>query len=409
MAGGKGGVTLAIFILLAAGLFFIPEIIHFQRSLRGVPAPTATPSPDEQEELVDSIKETERTTEGGSGTITDNVLDLGDTRGKEKLTSILGKIETGEVEFEPPPSEVDIESLPPEKREVAMILRKEKIVWGTLNLRPVRRVIASVQREALAMIKELPLDAKRARTALLNYSNALSAMVKGESKVVDPKDYLEYLTALDQEVTLALEEDRVQEPTYRRWRSATLVPILDQSTASMRLKYAPPFTVDLVLTGLDLRYQPVNKRSAHSVRVTGVVNGIAATEVKLLQNRVLINSTLLVANAERKGFSFAIPPFVGDPLFTLRVTDEFGRYLSKSYRFIKRGGRFMVDKATRRYVIPPLPRFGPREIIPRTIDNAFRVGGASGSALIPSASGNLISPTTGEVDSGGNTTSYRSF
>lgn len=359
---GRGGLTLAFFIFLAALLFFIPELLSLKRSVGTGDKEAVAP-------VVEETPDAENLTAG------------------ERLTRVLTALDQDDGAMIPSWEDTDIEALPEDRKVVAKMLRDEEISWRLLKKKPVRGLVSAAQKDIAALYKQL--DAKKfpqSRFALVNYGNGLAALLRGDAKQVPPEEYLGYLTELDIAVSNAMIAENVQEPDFRKWRSVSLAPLVVQGTAEMKRKHAPPFIADVILTEVSVRKHPERPNQApfYSVRGRGYVVGSAAAEIEVISEGRRVAIVKLAPQYDRKRFTFSMQQVRGDPPVTLRVRDEFHRSRVKYYRFIRPAQSYPLG-ADGIYQVPGTLRVAKDEMIPRNTDRLFAASG--GSTVIASAAG----------------------
>jgi hypothetical protein len=376
----RGGLTLGFFVLLAAGLFFIPEIIHLKRSLSSSnqeqpeEKPVGTPVPEAPQQL-------EKTAE--------------DSDKQDHLGRVLTKFKRGA--YDEDETLISRRSIPGEEqpglsneeRAMVGILSKDQLTWKDFKEKPVNAKISSAHKIGVNLLKTLEPQYKRARWSLVTYVNALGGLMRGEVREIQPQEYLDYLTKLDLAVTRAMIEDQVGKGEYSQWKEMSLAPLLSQETVAARESHTPPFVTDVLLTEVTVRERAGRGKGAGGstlLNVEGFVIGGEARELQIAKNNVLMKSVGLSGKGEARSFSFVDEKAYGNPVYTFRVLDGEGRGLDKLYQFIGRARRF-PRKEDGTYQTPTLPRINPKEYIPKSIDQIFFTGIVKGNASRPSGSG----------------------
>jgi hypothetical protein len=354
---GRGGLTLVFFIVIAALLFFIPELLSFRKTFSGEA---------KKEEVVSN--EPSKASSVRSP--------------RQRLEKVLLELESedGDVIF--PEGQVDLEGLSPDRRKIGEMLRAEPVSWRILKKKSVRSLVSGAQKEIVALFKRLnESQYPKTRFSLINYSNALTAFLRGDAKLVPAEAYLSYLTQLDIAVSDSMIDEGMQEPEFKRWRGISLAPLVVQGTAYMRRQYSPPFYADVVLTEVYVRkhLERADRPTYYSVRGRGYVIGSAATDLDVVRNGKRESTIKLSPNYERKRFTFALVNVSGDPVVALRVRDEFHRSRIKRYRFIRAATSYPLG-SDGIYQVPVSQRVDKDEVMPRFTDRVFAFG--RGTSLV---------------------------
>jgi hypothetical protein len=380
----RGGLTLGFFVLLAAGLFFIPEIIHFKRALSSAPANERAEGEEVAE--VEEVAEEAELIEESVEEVPEEVHSSPDALGR-----VLTKFKQGDFNEKTDPQEIatqDIAGLNPEEQQIASAINSPNLTWKKLSSKSVVARVSKAHSAGGKLLKSLDEKYKRARWALVTYVNALGGFIRGGVKEMNPKDYLDYLTRLDLAVTRAMIEDQVRKAEYSQWKDMSLVPLLSQATVAAREAHNPPFVTDIVVTSVSIRERAANKKfAAHAeLAIRGYILGPDAQELQIARSNILMESLALRGKGEAKPFTFNDKMAFGDPAYTFRVLDGAGHGLDKVYRFVSTARRF-PKKLDGLYRVPSIPRVNPRQYMPYTLDKIFFTGIAKGNAFRPSSRG----------------------
>ena len=430
----RGIVMFGIFVFLAAGLFFIPEIINFQNESTGNKS---------ENDNVNTLSTKENKDNSGLADLNDNT-DLekpieGQDKSKVKtvekpnldnksssninsnnssndtknpLNKVINKLDSGLYDI--PKSEQDVieASADPETRKrliernnISKILDQDLLTWEILKkpeiIEPVKRTI-NESRNLMAVIDK---NKTFSRLALQNFINTLTFFVSEEVRNFTPYEVLKMLGDSDAEVTQKFIEEGINRTEFNIWKAISLGPLVASSGLERKKqKYTPPFYADIVLTSVDINEKIVQDNKLNifqwTVNVEGFVLGKDAIDLQIY-NRGIIYKVIGLGQADnfdRKRFNFTATD-VPTGVFIFRAIDQSNGYMEKTYSFV-RGARKYPKSKDGVYQIPKYAISNNSQNLDRKIDFLFLFGSPRGdtdSLGYTSDSNNTFNEGSGKV------------
>lgn len=334
----------ALVLILVVSLFFIPEIIRFQKSFTGLGAKEGGEVPSEPSEKIEEHALGEKAPSGSplekiSGLIDSGYID------QMKARKLLGSERTGT-------------QLPPGVKE-------NKLSWDSLKSRASLEALRQAARDAQSLAKALPKDKVATRYALYNFVSGVRLVSEGNAdKSMSPEDAVHYLEFLQSAVSSTMLREGVDRSDYNKWVSVSLGPIMDESKALRMVQQRLPFNPHLTLTRVTVRKAAGYKgefrpRAPVYVQFVGYVSGKDIKKMELYLNDVLIVKKIAVRGPDETGRRFFKPrQFPGVGYYTFRIYDQTGQIYQKTYTFFPRAGRFPWHRGV--FELPFKPDEDPR-------------------------------------------------
>lgn len=377
-------VTIALLLLVVA-LFFIPELIDFQRTMDSSSGSGREAAPREE-----SATELQSAQESKEASGLERIMGLLDSGYIDRLKARKAKEEINEMDAAVPAKVV------PQKRSVDALEEVEKslstpslaqlglpsgeeISWKQIRSQQTSRLLKEAQKEAQALARSLPKTHEAARYALYNFANGISRVLEGAEKNLSAIEALAYIEHLDYSVTETFLRDRVERSDYMRWAEVSLGPLFASSRSQrFKTRAVPSFNPRLTLSKVEVRqpadrfgrWKPNGKAFAW---VEGYVVGRDARKIVLTLDGEPIRRAILAKRADTKGRRlFKIPRFNARGVYAIEVLDREGNKHVRHFDFYGRAANFFWDKRGGHFRIP----FQPND--PR-FNSYFRVGSVSRS------------------------------
>ncbi len=347
-------VTAMVLVVIIA-LFFIPELVSFQRSFSKKERRVAETSV--VDELIESRK-VENITIDEPDSPLEKIWKLvrRDSRDSSEEAS---KIVIGE-DGARAALRLDGSSAP-------RFANGEQISWKTLRSDSSIRAYKAARKEALALAKTISEEAKSAKYALFDFSNGLTKVIDGVEKSMRPEEAAAYLEHLDQAVTEAFLKDRVERESFVRWTKISLGSYFENSRSQkFKMGATPSFNPHLTLTYVAIKQPPDHfGRFSHKQKPTvyaeGYVLGKDVKRLELVRDGGRVKSISLRAKADSRGRRwFKIGRRDARGIYTIRVYDREGNKTTRSYSFYDRASHFRWLKERGGEFAIPFEEMDPR-------------------------------------------------
>ena len=332
----KSFVLTALVIALVIALFFIPEIVDFQRSVLGGSSPASA----------------KRISAPG-----ENLLDSGlegAPSGLSPLDRVSDLIHTGRVEKV---SAYDLPASGHGGRDDAAVLG-QGLTWAALRSKSSVGALRNTQKEALNIVASLSLDKSGSRFALMTFVNPLDVIVRGRERSLSADEALRYLYFTQEAAAQAMLREGVDSGMYNNFVALSLGPVADQQRAIRLSNQLAPFNPRLTLTEVEVRMPgqrgggSFNENGAVFVTVKGFVIGDDVRSVQLFYNGNYLKTIKIKKSGELGQRGFLTKRMNGRGVYTFRAFDRAGQIWEKSYSFYPRAksfswknGRFLIPDA----------------------------------------------------------------
>lgn len=305
---------MGLVIILVVALFFIPEIIDFQKSLSNsdsqVASTKSTVTSEEPDQTIVIPPDS-----GPLGEIT-ALLD-GNYIEQLKAKRIIQTNLRGTAKVGP-----------------------QQLAWDTIRNPGSADVLRNAEREAMAMVKELPEKFSATRFALFNFVNAVRMVLQNGEHSMTPEDAIQYVEFARIAVTRAMERENVERAIYNRWVSLSLGPVIDRARG-FDLDNPKPFNPQLTLTWVSV-YKPGNNYGRwvdHApvyMSFRGYVVGRDVDRIEFYLNGNRVGKAIPTTPDQYGRRIFRYGQANGRGVYTLRVYDKFGQIYVKTYNFYPR-------------------------------------------------------------------------
>ncbi len=368
-------------LLLVTGLFFIPELVDFQRTLGGAGAKRAVPS-----------AETEVVSSAERAVAPDRVV----APKESSLAQLASLIEGGYLEqlraeansrraqqsgsrtgLPMPPGVSDAEI------RAAQVFGRRPLSWNDIKEPDASSYLNNARGKTIELYRLVSDATPESKVALLNFLSGLQMVLQGGDGMMTVEQGLKWLEGLDNTVTKAMVREGIERATFMQWRQVSIALAL-QGSRAVRLKqqYYVPFNPRLTLAVVQMskagdgagRY--IDDDSPVRLDFGGYVVGRDIEKVELFidgQNA----GPMQLSEPDSRGrryFSWLLGN--ARQLHTIRVVDTYGESFERHYSFYPRVRRFAWNKDGR-WLIPVA-----RTLEDTSIDRIFRshAGSSQGSS-----------------------------
>lgn len=351
-------VITVLVLLLVVALFFIPELVDFQKALTKQPIATTTPkiATVVKDKAIPST-EVSRPPESSVSSSLAQIVSLIDggiidklraQRSAAKSAPQGGGVTDGKEQIVVGPKSDEIKA--------GEMLSKENITWNDIQNPMTSRFLFSARDDALRIAKAMPEQKAASRFALFNFAAGIARLVDRSGDFRSAGEGVRYLRYLDENVTAAMIREGVDRGVFLQWREVSVGPVIEKGSRTKQgLQIA--FDPKLVLLSAKV-FQPGYGAKFVEDGIVGLhftvgVMGSDIQKVTLYENgRALYDAAPGVA--DERGFRRINFKFLnGRSSFTVRVYDKFGSMYEKSYSFYPRVRRFSWTPADNgAYLLP---------------------------------------------------------
>ena len=387
--GRSAWVVGIFFVLLIGSLFFIPELIQFQRSVTGG--------------ATDKVVQHEETQEEKPGLISEGkdflARHLPSFRGKNRKDEATEPVEVAQQMPEEIPAPADLNQFEamldssdksgPRASLKSNVSQSAKgkawsdgpgITWEQIRSGPSKEALGSARRRSLELARSLPTRAESTRYALINFANGLEFAVNRGSESMSAKDAVDYLTNLDRAVTAAMFQEVVDREIYKRWVEISMGPAFEKSKLSREHnRYQMQFNPRITLTSVQVQHQGRVVKGKDKTRIyagfSGFVVGDDIRRAELVSEDGVMHRKLILTPDPRGYKFFRVGTIDAKRRWIIRVYDKYDELYEKNYDFASVAGRMPIEdryyQLPFRMVYASRQTFRPRDVDPR-LDAYFR-------------------------------------
>lgn len=341
----KGIIFTIIGILVIIALFFIPEIIQFQRSISGIS--TSVGAMKTLQTAAVSIPKDPKDSQ------LNRIASLIDSGYLEKLGNTdAKKVASDSAAVPVTETKTDASSA------VKSADKKESgASWKAIKSRESKSALRKAHDEMLNILRTLPTDRRGSRFALLNFANGLEQLVDGNNeKTLAASDAIRQLETLYSACIKEFINEGVSQIAYKRFVGIDFGPTI--STWSLKLSgQLVPFNPQLTLTQLSISQRKASDTSAPViVSFEGYIVGDDVERIEMVCGGIRFDD-LLPKKVDASGYrKFKSKRFDLTGKVLLKVYDRRGRVYQKLYSFYPRArifetrkGRFIIPKTASEY------------------------------------------------------------
>lgn len=394
---GRGGMILAVVVLgVLISLFFIPEIIEFQRSFSSggqKAAASKVAASDVEEDDASRLDSIDADTTPGMldqlSSILDEPLDTAGDIGPDARASLAS-----------PTKGSKRKALTPREKST-------EITWDRLKSSESRDALLKARKSAIDIALKIKDNNSTSRYALFNFANGVDFVLDQASQTLSAREATRYLNALEQSVGRAMNQEQIDRSLALRWSKVTLGPVVSPKGGRFEMR---PFNPQLTVTWVKLTQRPKNgspdPRGILRAQIGGYMIGDDIASLEFISPTGSVERRIRITNSSKDGgYRFFRLDVLGNTPCILRVRDKYGMIYQKTYDFY--GGSKAFPFNHRRYELPfrmsfaSPARFEPEDVDPR-LDNYFvagvwrgteeqlRIGRTGGDGLAYSAQGQLF-------------------
>ena len=363
-------------VLVVVGMFFIPELIDFQRNIGSAKSSVTDEPLSEDQYALTTAKETtgESLEVAGESPLANisRMIDSGyiDRAAKKSTEQRSG----GSTSSEGAVQEPTTDSL------ALTTLSQRALTWETFKSDSVSGALGRARTASLELLKDVPGDDEATRFALYNLANGIKVVRDGGEPGMSAEMAYSYLESLDATVTRAMVREGVARDLYKRWQDISLGELFSSSRlARAKAQYEVVFNPGLSLEKIRVFKPGATFRETGKVYVNieGYVRGNDIKRIAAYQDGVF-KRNLTLYNPDRDGIRrFAWLGRNARSVLTIVAYDKYGESFEKSYRFYPLAKRF---------------RWTPRDqgtflinfrsgLIDPSVDRYFRYRGGSGGEV----------------------------
>ena len=359
---GRNGIIMAVVgLVVVLSLFFIPEIIEFQKSFTsgnssrdGKKTQVAQNSDLDNADTTASINTIDA--EDSSGVIDriSNLLDTG--KGKSDARASLAKTSAS----------ADAKGKKRSSNQPA-----SEITWERIRGVESRNALIKAKSTATTLIERLGDRAPGSQHALLNFSNGVDFVLEGASQKISAREAANYLGSLNLAVSRALVREGVDRKIVMQWSKVSLGPVMNVEIGTEQLP-VQQFNPQMTVSWLRLRQRPKEGRPDPRARlkayVGGYVIGDDVESVEVLTAEGGVGRPLnLTRSLKHPGYQFFRFLSIGERPTILRARNQNGMVFEKVYDFPVGARRFPYEH--RAYRLPFSNSFAsPRRFVAHDVD-----------------------------------------
>jgi len=322
-------------ILLVVGMFFIPELIDFQRNVGGSNIAGVEESSSEAGEFAITtakVSELEIDPSGSPLAEIARMIDRGSISTKNKQEGQSGA--SGEAGSAGSGEGVDV---------ALSSLSQRALTWETFKSDSVSGALGRARTASMELLKDVPTDDDATRFALYNYANGIKVVRDGGEPGMTPEMAYSYLESLDASVTRAMVREGVAREFYKRWQAISLGELFSSSRlARAKQQFEVVFNPGLSLERARVFMPGATFRTNGKVYVNleGYVRGNDVKRIAAYQDGVF-KRNLTLYNPDKDGIRrFGWFGRNARSVLTLVAFDRYGESYEKSYRFFPSAQRF---------------------------------------------------------------------
>ena len=326
----KSVLMTGLVLVLIIALFFIPEIIDFQRGLIGRSSSesrSSAPAP----QVVEPEQPAQQVQAADTGVSTGALDELLES-------NYLDRVKARQV--------LDTqEGVAPRTRTSPKT--GVEISWQAIREKPSAVALKAAQSGALDLARELPAENSPSRFALLNYASGIGLLLQGGEKSMTAGEAVRYIEYLHSVVARTLVRDGADTGFYNRFAALSLGPVVAEYSGIDGSLRRAPFNPQLILSSVDVRAKGERGRRWVENGPIFVQFGGSAAGVDLKAIRIISNGSEVQRIKGRKGAqatSFKSKKFPARGVFAVRVEDNSGQVWEKLYAFYPRVRRFEWNK-----------------------------------------------------------------
>lgn len=272
--------------------------------------------------------------------------------------------------------------------------RPGQTTWATIRSNESRDAIGQARRDALELARGLPSTANGSKFAIIDFANGLEFVMTKADQQMTPRDAVVYLMKLDQSVSRALGEEKVDRVFVKRWTQISMGPVLGKTMLGQRHdSEIAPFDPQLTMTEVRVVHKGMRRGDPNTGKIDVTISGyLIGDDVKsvVMEANDGAMSIKLPLKRDPRGFWFFNRGTVdGRQTWTFKVYDKFGERFQKMYQFFPKARSFTYQKGLG-YQIPyrmaraTVGLFRSQDFDPQ-LDRYFTVAASGDAQLDPNA------------------------
>ncbi|NDC36688.1 MAG: hypothetical protein EBZ48_01400 [Proteobacteria bacterium] len=357
---GRNGVLIAVVgLAVVLSLFFIPEIIEFQRSFSSG-------------EAAGAASKKERVATANVSQSEDRPEDLQSIRADDSASMIdrlSALLDSDRTKTEPRASLAAPKSKSNPKKSAG---QKGDVTWDKIRSAESKAALEKARAAAIKLSERVGSRAVLSRHALINFSNGIDFILERGHQKMKPNEAASYIAALGQSVNRAMSQESVDRKVLTQWSKVSLGPVLgdmlDRSDDLLPQHFNPQLTLTWAKLSQRARDGAPDPRAPLRAQIGGYVIGDDITSLELISPEGGRARTLnLTRSRTYNGYRFFRFQSVGQRSTVLRLRDKHGRIFEKGYDFPLGVRQFPFEY--RVYQLPFSMSFAtPRRFIQHDVD-----------------------------------------
>jgi hypothetical protein len=349
----KGFLLTAVVLALVVALFFIPELVSFQKSLTksSSSALSAVTGAGHQDTVKKAQQDLALLNGGVQGDMSGAAIETASPSTAENLfgTGALGEISNlldsgylDQLRAKKVVSAVPQTGAVPVKGKDGL----PKLTWDSLRSGASSDALKKAENDAILLAKKMPDRFSGTKFALVNFGSALRVVRSGAEKVMEPIQAVQYVDFSRLSVVRAMDREGVERDFYNRFVAISLGPVLDSQRGVGIADVPRVFNPQLTLTRVSLFRTPTRrgqwKESDARVLISlgGYVAGRDVKQVEIYRNSIRI-ARLTPTRVNNDGVrTFRLSQTDGRGVFTFRVIDNYGQIFERHYSFYPKARMF---------------------------------------------------------------------
>ena len=348
----KGFLLTAVVLTLVVALFFIPELVGFQKSLSKGSGTSTAGSPLGQ----DAVRKAQQDLALLSGGVQGGMVSGTTAAATAPSTAenLFGSGSLGEISNLLDSGYLDqlrakkVVSAAPASSGVAPKGKEglPKLTWESLRASASADALKKAENDAILLAKQIPERYAGSRFALMNFGGALRVVRSGAEKVMQPTQAVQYVDYSRLAVVRAMDREGVEREYYNRFVGLSLGPVLDAQRGVGIADVPKIFNPQLTLTRVSLFRTPTRRGQWREndarvlVSIGGSVVGRDVKSVDIYRNSIRV-AQLTPTRVNHEGTrTFRLGQTEGRGVFTFRIQDIYGQIFERHYSFYPRARMF---------------------------------------------------------------------
>ncbi len=226
--------------------------------------------------------------------------------------------------------------------------RPGQITWATIRSQESKEAVGQARRDAMELARGIPQSATASRFAMIDFANGLDFVMTKADQQMSARDAIIYLTKLDQSVSHALAEEKVDRVFLKRWSQISMGPVLGKTMLGQRHdEISAVFDPQLTMTAIQVRHKGMRRGDPSTGKVEVVISGYVIGDdiekITMEANNGAITLPVYIKRDPRGFWFFNRGSIDGRKQWKFTVFDKFGEQYTKIYQFYPKASIFRYD------------------------------------------------------------------